>query len=245
MRERKRPYIIEIEGVDGSGKLTQATNLSKMLTLNGYNVRVYSFPAYNDDSSFFVKNYQSGKYNELDLNPYQISAFYSIDRVLQWKKIEKECRDDDVDIIIFDRYIGSNLIYQGARIRMDNRDDWRHKDRKFYNFIQDQLQYEVNTLDLPRANIVFYLGIPLETSKKLREGRLNKQTGENEQDINESNDELIDTCTKVGEILSRYLQWDYIDCTFENSTSMRPINDITKELFDISLRDINSKCFYK
>ena len=64
--------LIVIEGLDGSGKGTQAELLAKNLEAQGKAVRKISFPDYASDSSALVKMYLSGQFGSRpeDVNAY-------------------------------------------------------------------------------------------------------------------------------------------------------------------------------
>ena len=71
--------LIVIEGLDGSGKATQAKLLADTLAQKGENVRKITFPDYESDSSALVKMYLKGEFGSKpgDVNAYAASAFYS------------------------------------------------------------------------------------------------------------------------------------------------------------------------
>ena len=54
--------LIVIEGLDGSGKATQAAALVKALERRGKPVRKVSFPDYGSNSSALVKMYLRGEF---------------------------------------------------------------------------------------------------------------------------------------------------------------------------------------
>ena len=54
--------LIVIEGLDGSGKATQAGLLTEWLAGQGREVRKISFPNYDSDSSALVKMYLAGQF---------------------------------------------------------------------------------------------------------------------------------------------------------------------------------------
>ena len=74
--------LIVIEGLDGSGKATQAKRLAAALQQHGKRVREISFPNYDSDSSTLVKMYLSGAFGTQpgDVNAYAASSFYAVDR---------------------------------------------------------------------------------------------------------------------------------------------------------------------
>ena len=73
--------LIVIDGLDGSGKHTQAVLLADKLKKEGYQTQLLSFPAYESNSSALVKMYLQGNFgtDPLDVNCYAASAFYAVD----------------------------------------------------------------------------------------------------------------------------------------------------------------------
>ena len=70
-----------IEGLDGSGKATQAALLADYLAQNGQDYRKLSFPDYKDPSSTLVQMYLHGEVGTLEqVNPYGASLFFTVDR---------------------------------------------------------------------------------------------------------------------------------------------------------------------
>ena len=72
--------LIAIEGLDGSGKATQAKLLAGYLAAQGLAVREVSFPDYGSDSSALVKMYLAGQFGQPpdDVNAYAASSFYAV-----------------------------------------------------------------------------------------------------------------------------------------------------------------------
>ena len=105
-----------IEGLDGSGKATQATLLTDYLTGKGIPCRKLSFPDYNDPSSTLVKMYLHGEIGTLEeVNPYGASLFFTVDRYASY------CRHWRPDyeagkILVADRYSTSNIPHQMSRL---------------------------------------------------------------------------------------------------------------------------------
>ena len=85
--------LIVIEGLDGSGKATQAQLVYENLLKQGVNVKKISFPDYSQPSSSLVQMYLKGEFGEnpLDVNAYTASSFYAVDRAASflkfWKKL--------------------------------------------------------------------------------------------------------------------------------------------------------------
>ena len=74
--------LIVLEGLDGSGKATQAKLLAEHLAAQGVPVQKITFPDYASDSSALVKMYLAGQFGQHpdDVNAYAASSFYAVDR---------------------------------------------------------------------------------------------------------------------------------------------------------------------
>ena len=119
--------LIVIEGLDGSGKATQAKHLAAALQQQGKQIREISFPNYDSDSSAPVRMYLSGAFGTEpgDVNPYAASSFYAIDRYAGMKQ-DWGCFYDDGGILIADRYTTSNAIHQCCKLPKEQWDSYLH-----------------------------------------------------------------------------------------------------------------------
>ena len=179
--------LIVIEGGDGAGKTTQIKLLEEALRENMGKVRVelFDFPRY--DSSVYgklVKRCLSGEFGDfVSMSPYLSSLPYILDRAGAKEKMIEALRSGHV---ICNRYITSNIAYQSAKLPEAKRD-------AFIKFIEDG---EYGELELPRPDLVVYLYVPQEISKKLVEGRAERLPEERAKDQHEKN---FDFQTKVAE----------------------------------------------
>lgn len=103
--------IIVIDGMDGTGKATQSELLFKKLKEKNNKVKLFSFPNYDEESSYFIKKYlREGYCRDLESEvPILHDFFYSIDRCISYHKNIKQYYEDGY-IIILDRYIIANPI---------------------------------------------------------------------------------------------------------------------------------------
>lgn len=100
--------LIVIEGIDGSGKTTQATLLYDALKRRGYKVMLLSEPT---ESIYGEKIRQ--KLRDGDYTPNELYELFVKDRKHHAKKIESLLNSNT--IIIMDRYYISTIAYQGAQ----------------------------------------------------------------------------------------------------------------------------------
>lgn len=194
--------LIVLEGIDGSGKETQASLLEKKLKEKGREVMHISFPDYKSPSSALVKMYLKGDFgkNPEDVNPYAASLFYAVDRFASYRMKWKDFYQKG-GIIIADRYTTSNMVHQ-----MTKYED--KKARKDFLAWLEKTEYE--ELELPRPDLVILLDIPLSVSEGLVKKRA-LQGGS--MDIHEQHlDYLKKCCGAYQELVDRY-GWKRISCT--------------------------------
>ena len=109
--------LIVLEGLDGSGKATQAKLLAEHLAAQGVPVQKITFPDYASDSSALVKMYLAGQFGQHpdDLNAYAASSFYAADRYASYKTSWGSFYEQG-GVIIADRYTTSNAVHQCSKL---------------------------------------------------------------------------------------------------------------------------------
>ena len=117
--------LIVIEGLDGSGKATQANRLFETLQAQGKPVRKVSFPDYASDSSALIKMYLAGEFGKdpNSVNAYAASTFFAVDRFASFKKNWAEFYENG-GIVIADRYTTSNAVHQCSKLPQDQWDTY-------------------------------------------------------------------------------------------------------------------------
>ena len=109
--------LLVIDGLDGSGKETQTEIIKNRFLEKGVKVKKIDYPNYDDESSFFVKFYLNGGLakNVFDVNCYAVSSFFACDHYISYLKNWKYHYDVG-GIIVANRYVTSNAIYQMAKL---------------------------------------------------------------------------------------------------------------------------------
>ena len=217
--------LIVIEGLDGSGKATQAALLEQEIARMGNRVRKISFPNYKSSASALVKMYLSGEFGTQpeDVNAYAASSFYAVDRYASWKTDWGEFYRQG-GILVADRYATSNAIHQCVKLPKNERES-------FLSWLED---FEYTKLGIPRPDLVLYLDVDPEVSQELLSQRY--ENDDSKKDIHESNLQYMKHCREVALWCGGHLGWHRIECTPGGNMLSR--EDIAKQLLSIYKREI-------
>jgi len=222
-KESKRGFLIVIEGIDSSGKATQTELLYKSMKDDDKKVRKIEFPDYKSNSSALIKMYLNGDFGEnpQDINPYAASIFFAVDRFASFNMSWKSFYENG-GIVICDRYVTSNMIYQAAKFDSD-------KEREEY--LEWLTDLEFKKLQLPIPNLVIFLSVPPSYCLALIKERLNKFTGNSKKDIHEKDEKYMRKTYDVASVVSAKYNWKVIDC-IENECimSIEKISSLIKEI---------------
>ena len=220
METEKRGRLLIIEGLDGSGKATQARLLAETLAADGVPVRQVSFPNYASDSSALVKMYLAGEFGRdpNDVNAFAASSFFAVDRYASYRR---EWRDFYLSggTVIADRYTTSNAVHQCSKLP---REQWD-------SFLDWLFEYEYSLLGIPAPDAVIYLRVDPDISQKLMTGRY--QGHEEKKDIHESNMDYLRRSRQAADYCCGKLNWRRVECA--RGGEMRSIEEIHKEIMDV------------
>ena len=193
--------MIVIDGLDGSGKATQAEILKNYLSSRGCNTYTLDLPFYSDASSTLVKMYLSGELgdNPSDVNAYAASTFYAADRYASFKKYwEKEYLSDK--IIVANRYTTSNACHQMTKLPKEEWDE----------YLDWLFEFEYDKLSIPKPDGVIFLDMPTDISQKLL---LKRYKGdENKKDVHEKDVSYLVACHDAAVYAAEKLGWCRIIC---------------------------------
>lgn len=197
--------FIVVEGLDASGKATQAELLANRFKSTDHNVKKVEFPAYKTEFGQLVRNYLDGKLGEKEELPPEIrSLLYSLDRY----QFKHEFADflANGGVLVSDRFSQSNYAFQSATAEnSESMTEW------------------MKAVDsrLPQPDEIIFLDVPPEVTAGMM--------AERRKDIHESD---IEYQKKVYE---RYLElaeqggWTVIDCVDEGE--LRPIEAIHEDIW--------------
>lgn len=224
--------FIEIEGMDGVGKNTQSNKLLNYYLEKGMSSRIYSFPDYELQSGKSIIDYLHGKFKSSegfdDAFIKSKSLTYAINRAESLLFSDDGLPYNNHDVIIFDRYVFSNLIHNAHYFETDE---------ALIDYMEYLRHIEFNELKLPEPNVIIFLSVEPEVSLTniINRGR--------ERDDNETIDHLTkvyNNMTRVKHILSRHYRIIDIDCTsiMEGSPVMKSKEEI-HEAIQLRLQELN------
>ncbi|WP_417386851.1 thymidylate kinase [Gimesia sp.] len=212
--------IIAIEGIDGSGKGTQAARLHARCQADGIKSSLIGFPRY--DQTLFGKSigdFLNGRFGELDeVNPFLASLLYAGDRFESRSHILNTIESSDV--VIFDRYIPSNVAHQGAKLTGTERSE-------FIEWIE-QIEYAI--YKMPRLNLAILLDLPADFAQKLIAEKQKRSYTEKVADLQEADQSYLANVREVYLQLAEENQyWQKIECLKDKT--LRSIEEIGDEIW--------------
>jgi dTMP kinase len=211
--------LIAIEGIDGSGKRTQMDLLAEQLIAGGNRVYSTGFPQYDSWFGKMVGQFLNGDLGALDaVDPHFTALLYAGDRFEAKPRIESALNNGN--IVLIDRYIGSNLAHQTARAPAANRDDFRR-------WIE-HLEYTI--YGLPREDLIIYLRVPPSEAQKLVAQKSQRSYTSAKQDILEASLRHLQDAAAMYDLLARNAPWVTIECFEPASASVRSVDSIAREV---------------
>lgn len=212
-----RGCLIVLEGLDGSGKATQAKCLAGALAQQGLPVREITFPNYESDSSALVRMYLSGQFGQKpdDVNAYAASSFYAVDRYAGYKA-DWGAFYRRGGILIADRYTTSNAVHQCSKLPTEQ---WQ----EFIDWLYD---FEFGKLGLPAPDGVIYLSVDPAISQKLMTDRYHGD--ETKKDVHEKDMDYLARSRRAAGWCAEHLGWHTVECA--GNEGMRSIEEIHRDV---------------
>jgi len=114
--------------------------------------------------------------------------------------------------VLADRYVGSNLAHQGARVRSERRGE-------FIDWLKE-LEYEIYLL--PPEDLVIYLRVPVSDAHRLVGEKGARDYTRLQRDILESNLAHLEAAAEVYDHLASQPNWVRIECFDAKAGALRP-----------------------
>jgi dTMP kinase len=214
--------LIAIEGIDGSGKRTQVDLLAHALRQRGYTVHQTGFPKYHSTFGKLVGQFLDGQLGPLEaVDPRFTALLYAGDRLEARPELESALRAGE--IILADRYVGSNLAHQGARSAPDKRAE----------FLEWVRHVEYSIYGLPREQLILYLRVaPAQAQRLVRQKSARDYTSATH-DIQEASLHHLHAAAEVYDSLATHAPWVTIQCFDSLRDAMRLPDEIAAEILQV------------
>jgi dTMP kinase len=214
--------LVAIEGIDGSGKGTQAIRLRDVLSNEGLSCGLIAFPRY--DATTFgrtIAQYLNGEFGDLaTVGPHFAALLYAGDRFESLPLIRSEIQSRE--ILVFDRYVPSNIAHQAAKLPAAEREP----------FIAWVESIEYGVYQLPRPDRVIYLDVPVETAQQLISRKPRRQYTARAADLHEADAEYLRQTAEVyRHVAARDPAWRVVNCC--DAGNLRTPEALSREICDI------------
>ena len=213
--------LIAIEGIDGSGKGTQAQALTDRLTAAGRRVQLLSFPRYRE--TLFgqaIGDFLNGRFGELrEVHPFLASVLYAADR-FESKSVLTDALER-CEAVICDRFVPSNLAHQGAKLDGAERDE----------FLRTIQRIEFDIFGLPRPRLVVLLDVPVEIAQRNIASKKPRSYTDKTADLQEADPVYLQRVRDVYLLLAASdPNWSCVESVRDGQ--QRSVADIADEVFD-------------
>ncbi|NII57451.1 dTMP kinase [Sphingomonas aerolata] len=148
-------FLLAIEGADGAGKATASALVVDQLQAAGRSAAVISFPRYTDTVGGWALGAMLAGTLPRGTSPKAAAVLYALDRMESRDHLMATMAANDV--VVFDRYIASNMAYQAAQVPVDEAD-------AMMAWIAD---LETRSFALPKPDLSVYLDTPADIARGL------------------------------------------------------------------------------
>ena len=220
--------IINIEGLDGSGKSTQVDLLKNYLESENYKVSYIHFPIDGNTYSEKIFNYLRGKYGKPnEVNPFWIGTVFALNRKAYLSELNKLLNENDY--LIIDRYVLSNIAYQQV-----NAPDKKMMKDYLYNL-------EYIGLDLPMPNISLFIDVHTDIIKE----RLKNRSGKDREYLKGDNDIIESNIQYLEKVRQNYLKfktndYPYIKIKGFYKENNKYLQKSPQRIFELILNEISN-----
>lgn len=210
-----RGKFIAIEGIDGSGKRTQIDLLSRALEARGVPHVRYSFPRYESTFGRLVARYLNGEFGQLEAVDAHLSALlFAGDRFECRAELETALAEGKT--VLADRYIGSNLAHQTARVGAQRREE----------FLSWLKRVEYGIYGLPVEDLVLYLRLPAVEAHRLVGLKVARAYTDLQRDLQEADLKHLEQAALVYDRLATEPNWVTVECFDAGAGALRPPEEI-------------------
>lgn len=218
--------LVVIEGIDGSGKGTQAARLCESLRSSGARCELFSFPRYRE-TQFGAKigDFLNGRFGNLDqVSPFLVSLLFAGDRFESKRALVQAIAANDV--VLCDRYVASNIAHQAAKVEGAERQE----------LIQWVQHVEHQLYELPLPDRTLFLDLPVSHATRLIALKAQRSYTDRAADLQEADTGYLQKVHDVyAQLAADGAGWIRIDCLHDGQ--IKSVDQIAGEIWQ-SVRDI-------
>lgn len=215
--------LIAIEGIDGAGKGTQAGRLVQSLRDLGYRVDTLQFPRYSQTTfGSAIGDFLNGRFGSLnDVHPQLAAVLYAGDRFESRSLLMQMMEENDV--VVLDRFVGSNLAHQAAKLDGEER----------HALIEWIEKVEFGVFGLPRPNLTVLIDMSSQMSRELVSRKAARDYTTQEADLQESDLPYLERVRRCYLALSHSrLEWRTVH-GLKDDGSLRTIECVAEEILGL------------
>ena len=221
--------LIVIEGIDGSGKGTQAKALTDRLSEAGRRVELLSFPRYQETMfGQAIGDFLNGRFGQLnEVHPFLASVLYAADRyeskAVLLGAVERS------EAVICDRYVPSNLAHQGAKLSGVERAE----------LLQTIQRIEFEIFALPQPKLVVLLDVPVDVAQRNIAAKKPRSYTDKAADLQEADGEYLQRVRDVYlQLADENSNWYRVESVRDGQ--QRSVADIADEVFERVTRELST-----
>jgi dTMP kinase len=193
-------WLVAIEGIDGSGKGTQARELVSNLMGLGLRAATISFPQYESTmAGSLIGEYLNGDFGPGMLPPKLSALLYAVDRFESLRVLHGMM--DENDVVVLDRYVGSNLAHQGIRHS-------RQTDLETFMLWVTMLEHDV--FGMPAAATTILIDMPVAASAQLVARKNTRGYTDKKADLHEADGSYMAKVRSQYVYLAERLGWSIV-----------------------------------
>jgi dTMP kinase len=171
-------FLLAIEGADGAGKATATAATVEALIARGLAAAAVSFPRYTATTGgHALGDFLAGRL-PVPTSPQAAAVLYALDRFESREHLDEVAAANDV--IVLDRYIASNIVYQAAKVPPDDA-------AAMMAWI---VALETVQFGLPLPDLCIYLDTPLDIARQRIALKAKRSYTDRTFDENEADDAL-------------------------------------------------------
>ncbi|RZM35534.1 MAG: thymidylate kinase [Sphingomonas sp.] len=148
-------FLLAIEGADGAGKATASALVVEQLLAAGRTACVISFPRYTETVGGWALGAMLAGTLPRPVSPKAAATLYALDRMESRGVLIAAL--DAHEVVVFDRYIASNMAYQAAQVPADEAGA----------MMEWIAALETGAFALPAPDLSIYLDTPADIARGL------------------------------------------------------------------------------